>query len=71
MLFFLQGIKGDQPGPFLIAEDANISAIFACEVMITGTMVFFANAMVVDKTYDQATGPLAIGITVFQGILAG
>lgn len=34
-------------------------------------MVFFANMMVVDKTYDQATGPLAIGITVFQGIIAG
>ncbi|CAK8675622.1 unnamed protein product [Clavelina lepadiformis] len=66
-----QAIKGDEPGPFLIADDANIAAIFCCEVMITGTMVFFTNVMVVDKTYDQATGPLAIGITVFQGIIAG
>merc|ERR1712126_444449 len=36
-----------------------------------GTMVFFTNVMVGDKTYDQATGPLAIGLTVFQGIIAG
>jgi len=68
---FLQAIKGDEPGPFLIAEDANVTAIFFCEVMITGVMVFFTNVMVVDKSYDQATGALAIGITVFQGIIAG
>nr|XP_018672120.1 aquaporin-8-like isoform X2 [Ciona intestinalis] len=66
-----QAIKNDEPGPFLIPDDANISAILCCEVMITGCMVFFTVTMVVDKTYNQATGPLAIGLTVFQGIIAG
>lgn len=67
----IQRIKGDDIGPFLIADDANISAILACEVVTTGIMCFFTNVMVGDKKYDQSTGPLAIGITVFQGILAG
>lgn len=66
-----RAIKGDDIGPFLISDDANISAILACEVMITGIMCFFTNIMVGDKSYDQPTGALAIGITVFQGILAG
>lgn len=71
MSMILQGIKGDDIGPFLIPDDANIPAILACEIVTTGIMCFFTNVMVGDKTYDQATGPMAIGITVFQGILAG
>lgn len=64
-------IKNDDPGPFLISDEANISAILAYEIMATGAMCFFTCVMVGDKSYDQATGPLAIGITVFQGILGG
>jgi len=67
----LQAVKGDEPGPFLIAEDANIAMILCCEIITTGIMVFFTVVMVGDKTYDQATGPLAIGLTVFEGIIAG
>lgn len=66
-----QAIKKDAPGPFLISDDANIPAIIGYEIMATGIMCFFTNVMVGDKTYDQSTGPLAIGITVFQGILGG
>ncbi|XP_039251700.1 aquaporin-8-like [Styela clava] len=66
-----QAIKNDDPGPFLISDDANISAIIAYEIMATGIMCFFTNVMVGDKSYDQATGAFAIGMTVFQGIIGG
>nr|XP_002128950.1 aquaporin-like [Ciona intestinalis] len=69
--FIAQTLRGEMLVPFYISDDANIPAIFFCEVITTGIIIFYTLAMVVDKSYDQATGPLAIGMTVFQGILAG
>lgn len=68
---FLQSIKGDEPGPFRIPDGLNVGAVIGAEVMSTGVMVFFGLAMTFDKKYTQATGPMAIGFTIFQGILAG
>jgi len=64
-------IKQDLPGPIMVSEDANIAAVICHELIITGIFVFFAAATVVQEDYDQATGPLAIGLTFFQGILGG
>jgi len=66
-----QAIRSDAPGPIEVAPDAYIPAVIGYEIIVTGAMVFFAVAMVVPKDYDQATGPLAIGLTVFQGVLGG
>uniref|UniRef100_H2Z382 Aquaporin n=1 Tax=Ciona savignyi TaxID=51511 RepID=H2Z382_CIOSA len=58
--FIAQELRGETITPFYINDDANIVAIFFCEVITTGVIMFYALVTVVDKTYDQATGPLAI-----------
>jgi len=69
--YFAYVIKGDAPGPITVAEGANIAAVIFHEAIVTGAMVLFAIVTVVQKDYDQSTGPIAIGFTVFQGILGG
>jgi len=66
-----QAIKQDIPGPIVVAESANILSIIGHEIVITGAMIYWVLAMVIEEKYDQATGPLAAGLTVFQGIIGG
>jgi len=66
-----QSIKQDIPGPISVAEGANILSVIGHEIVVTGAMIFFAVATVVQEDYDQQTGPLAIGLTVFQGVIGG
>nr|XP_004226091.2 aquaporin-like [Ciona intestinalis] len=66
-----KSLRGEDLVPLYIQDDANITAIFFCEFITTGFIMFFTLAMVVDKTYQQHTGPFALGMTVFQGVLAG
>ena len=54
-----------------MAEGANILSVIGHEIVVTGAMIFFAVATVVQEDYDQQTGPLAIGLTVFQGVIGG
>ncbi|CAK8683073.1 unnamed protein product [Clavelina lepadiformis] len=68
--FLAKGIMGKNPSVIAVPDDVSSMSVFLNEAAMTGILVFFAVAMVVDKSYDQATGPLAIGLTVFQGILS-
>ena len=45
--------------------------MFFNEAIITGILIFFCVATVVDDSYDQPLGALAVGLTVFQGVLSG
>ena len=66
----MQLTLGQNPAVIAIGDDVSSTALFFNEAIMTGALIFFAVAMVMDESYDQATGPLALGLTVFQGILS-
>ena len=68
--YLVQITLGDRPSIVIIPSDVSGAAVFFNEAIMTGGLIFFAVTMVTDQTYDQPTGALAIGLTVFQGALS-
>ena len=67
----MQGILGETPSAIVVPDDANSVSVFVSEAILTGILCFFCVATVVDESYDNATGALAVGLSVFQGIISG
>jgi len=64
-------ILGETPAAIIVGDDIPTASIFFNELIITGVLMFFCVATVVDDNYDQPLGALAVGLTVFQGVLSG
>merc|ERR1712179_209140 len=64
-------ILGETPSAILVGDDLNGASVFLHEAFITGILMFYAAATAIDPSFDQPLGALAVGLTVFQGIIAG
>ena len=69
--FCIQLILCETPSAIIVGDDLNGTSVFLHEAFITGILMFYAVATAVDDSYDQPLGALAVGLTVFQGIIAG
>jgi len=63
-------IMGRNPGYLLVVEDVSVITVGVNETLMTSFLVFFILCVGMEKTYENPLGPLAIGLTVFQGILS-
>ena len=61
---------GRNPGYLFVAEDVSVVTVGVNETLMTSFLVFFILCVGMEKTYENPLGPLAIGLTVFQGILS-
>ena len=64
-------LRGFPVGAIPISEEANIWAIFVAEIILTFAMNFVTVAALLDDKYSHPLTPYVIGMTVFQGVLAG
>jgi len=63
-------ICGGQPGHMAVdVTQLSWVSVATNEFLTTGFLVFFIMCIAMDATFDNPLGPLAIGLTVFQGIL--
>ena len=64
-----QIICGGQPGHMTVGDELSWVSVATNEFLTTGFLVFFIMCIAMDTSFDNPLGPLAIGLTVFQGIL--
>ena len=64
-------MRGFPVGAIPISEEANIWSIFIAEIILTFAMNFVTVAALLDDKYSHPLTPYVIGMTVFQGVLAG
>jgi len=62
-------ICGGQPGHMTVGDELSWVSVATNEFLTTGFLVFFIMCIAMDTSFDNPLGPLAIGLTVFQGIL--
>jgi len=68
--FIAKLIIGEDPSTIAVPEDASSVTVAMNEMFMTGMLMFFILCTAMDKTYDQQTGAMAVGFTVFQGALS-
>ena len=64
-------LRGFPVGAIPISEESNIWSIFIAEIILTFAMNFVTVAALLDDKYSHPLTPYVIGMTVFQGVLAG
>lgn len=67
---FAKALGGGVVGAVTVPEDASGVIVAFNEVFVTGYLMFFILCVAMDDKFSEATGALAIGFTVFQGILS-
>jgi len=63
-------VIGRNPGYLVVPENVSVLTVGINETFMTSFLVFFILCVAMEESYENPLGPLAIGLSVFQGILS-